>query len=52
MQKLIDTNIIPRYLLNHHPQMSQQAKTIIEAGAFTLPEAIAEAVRNRQGLIK
>ena len=40
----IDTNVILRYLLNDIPEQSDQAASIIESGAFTLPEIIAEVV--------
>lgn len=44
MKKLIDENVILRYLLRDHPQMSEDAKKIIKNGAFTLPEVFAEVV--------
>lgn len=50
MQKLIDANVILRYLLRDNDEMSQRAKTIIEAGAFTLPEIIAEVVYVLKGV--
>lgn len=41
MRRLIDANVILRYLLGDHPQMSEDARKIIEEGAFTLPDVIA-----------
>ena len=41
MKKLIDANVILRYLLRDHPQMSETAKEIIETGAYTVPEVLA-----------
>lgn len=42
--QLIDTNVILRCILNDVPEMSQRAATIIENGAYTKPEIIAEVV--------
>lgn len=52
MRKLIDANVILRYLLGDHPQMSEMARQIIEDGAFTLPEVIAEVVYVLKGVYK
>lgn len=52
MRKLIDANVILRYLLGDHPQMSEEARRIIEDGAFTLPEIIAEVVYVLKGVYK
>lgn len=52
MKKLIDANVILRYLLGDHPQMSQETKKIIESGAFTLPEVLAEVVYVLKGVYK
>lgn len=52
MRKLIDANVILRYLLGDHPQMSEEARQIIEDGAFTLPEIIAEVVYVLKGVYK
>ena len=52
MKKLIDANVILRYLLGDHPQMSEKAKKVIEAGAFTLPEVLAEVVYVLKGIYK
>ena len=41
---LIDTNVILRFLLNDVPEQSEQAKAVIEQGAFTTIEVIAEVV--------
>lgn len=50
MKKLIDANVILRYLLRDHPQMSEIAKEIIEAGAYTIPEVLAEVVYVLKGV--
>ena len=42
--RLIDTNVILRCILNDVPEMSQCAEKIIESGAYTKPEIIAEVV--------
>lgn len=52
MRKLIDANVILRYLLGDHQQMSEEARLIIEDGAFTLPEVIAEVVYVLIGVYK
>ena len=52
MRKLIDANVILRYLLGDHPQMSEEARQVIEGGAFTLPEVIAEVVYVLKGVYK
>ena len=41
---LIDTNVILRYLLNDIADQADKAASVIAAGAFTLPEVIAEVV--------
>ena len=41
---LIDANVILRYLLNDNPVMAQKAKEVIDAGAYTRPEILAEVV--------
>ena len=41
---LVDTNVILRYLLNDIPEQADKAAAIIESGAFTLPEIIAEVI--------
>lgn len=52
MRKLIDANVILRYLLGDHPQMSEEARQIINEGAYTLPEVIAEVVYVLKGVYK
>lgn len=52
MKKLIDANVILRYLLGDHPQMSKEAEKVIKAGAFTLPEVLAEVVYVLKGVYK
>ncbi|MBR5914292.1 MAG: PIN domain-containing protein [Selenomonadaceae bacterium] len=41
---LIDANVILRYLLNDIEDMANEAKKVIDSGAWTLPEVIAEVV--------
>ena len=42
---LIDANVMLRYLLNDHPEMSQKAKSIIATNqTYTKPEIISEVV--------
>ena len=52
MKKLIDANVILRYLLGDHPEYSEKAKKVIEEGAYTLPEVIAEVVYVLNGVYK
>ena len=42
--KLVDTNVILRYLLKEPPDQAEKAKAVIEAGAFTTMEVMAEVV--------
>lgn len=48
--KLIDANVILRFLLNDEQEMARQAKEIIEGGAYTKPEVIAEVVYVLKGV--
>lgn len=48
--KLVDANVILRYLLNGHQEMSQQAKAVIDSGAYTKPEIVAEVVYVLKGV--
>ena len=48
--KLVDANVILRYLLNDNHEMAQQAKAVIENGAYTKPEIIAEVVYVLKGV--
>lgn len=48
--KLIDANVILRYLLNDNQEMAQQAKAVIDGGAYTKPEIIAEVVYVLKGV--
>ena len=52
MEKLVDANVILRYLLNDIPEQSEKAAEVIESGAFTLPEIIAEVVYVLLGVYK
>ncbi|MCR5212443.1 MAG: PIN domain-containing protein [Lachnospiraceae bacterium] len=42
--KLLDTNSILRYLLGDIQEQQLEAKAVIDSGAFTLPEVLAEVV--------
>ena len=42
--KLIDANVILRYLLQEPEEQAEQARAVIEAGAFTTIEVMAEVV--------
>ena len=44
MKILIDANVILRYLLNDVEEMAKKSAEIINVGAFTLPEVIAEVI--------
>ena len=52
MRKLIDANVILRYLLNDDVIQSEKATMIITEGAYTLSEVIAEVVYVLQGVYK
>ena len=43
-KKLIDANVILRYLLNDVEEMAAESARIIQKGAFTIPEVLAEVV--------
>lgn len=47
---IIDANVILRYLLNDNKDMALKAKTVIEQGARTKPEIIAEVVYVLKGV--
>ena len=42
--QLIDTNVILRFVLNDNAEMAKRATEVIESGAYTKPEVIAEVV--------
>lgn len=42
--QLIDTNVILRFVLNDNVEMAKLAMDVIESGAYTKPEVIAEVV--------
>lgn len=50
MKKLIDANVILRYLLGDHPEYSEKARKVIAEGAYTLPEVLAEDEENDAGI--
>ena len=41
---LIDTNVILRFILNDNIEMAERSAEVIESGAYTKPEIIAEVV--------
>ena len=47
---IVDANIILRYLLGDHPDMSPKAKEIILSGAQTTAEVLAEVVYVLKGV--
>ena len=49
---LVDANVILRYLLNDHPEMSKRAEAIISEGASTTVEVLAEVVFVLRGVYK
>ena len=42
--RLIDTNVILRYCLEDDREMMAEAEKVIDEGAFTIPEVLAEVV--------
>ena len=50
MKKLIDANVILRYLLADDVKAAEKAKETIENGAFTIGEVIAEVVYVLKGV--
>ena len=42
--KLVDANVILRYLLEDNDEQLEEAVKVIDEGAFTLPEVLAEVV--------
>lgn len=50
--RLIDANVILRYLLNDHEDMAQEAKRVILSGATTTTEVLAEVVYVLTGVYK
>lgn len=50
--RLIDANVILRYLLNDHAEMSPKAKTVVMGGACTTVEVICEVVYVLMGVYK
>lgn len=52
MQRLIDANVILRYLLNDNTEMADLAEQVIDEGAFTVPEVLAEVVYVMAGVYK
>ncbi len=47
---IVDANIILRYLLGDHPEMSREAREIILSGAQTTAEVLAEVVYVLKGI--
>ena len=52
MAKLIDANVILRYLLDDDSQMAETAQAAIQEGAFTIPSVIAEVVYVLSGVYR
>ena len=52
MKKIIDANVILRYLLDDDKDMADIAEKIIMNGAKTLPEVLAEVVYVLSGVYK
>ncbi len=50
--RLIDANVILRYLLADNQVMAQQAKEVVENGAYSKPEVIAEVVYVLKGVYR
>lgn len=48
---IIDANVILRYLLNDNKDMALKAKKVIDQGARTKPEIIAEVVYVLKGVV-
>lgn len=44
MNTLVDANVILRYLLDDVPEMAEKANEVIEAGAYSTPEILAEVL--------
>ena len=44
MKSIIDANVILRYILDDNKEMAEEAARVIQNGARTLPEVIAEVV--------
>lgn len=44
MKSIIDANVILRYILDDEKEMAEEAARVIQQGAWTLPEVIAEVV--------
>lgn len=47
---LVDANVLLRYLLNDDQGMAQRARAVIESGAYTKPEVLAEVVYVLKGV--
>ncbi len=47
---LVDANVLLRYLLNDDQGMAQRARAVIEGGAYTKPEVLAEVVYVLKGV--
>lgn len=52
LEKLINANVILRYLLSDHPEFSEKARKTIAEGTHTLPEVMGEVVYVRKGVYK
>ena len=52
MAKLIDANVILRYLLADDEKMAETAQVAMQEGAFTIPSVIAEVVYVLNGVYR
>ena len=52
MLTLIDANVILRYLLDDNEEMAERSKSVIEAGAQSTPDVLAEVVYVLKGVYK
>ena len=50
--RLIDANVILRYMLNDHEEVAQKARAVIMEGACTTVEVLAEVVYVLRGVYK
>ncbi|HIV16807.1 MAG TPA: PIN domain-containing protein [Candidatus Alectryocaccobium stercorigallinarum] len=50
MSRIIEANVILRYLLKDDAEMSEKAKRVIEEGAYATPEIITEVIYVLKGV--
>ena len=49
---VFDANVVLRYLLNDHPEMSSMARDMVLAGGAVTPEVLAEVVYVLKGVYR